>query len=48
MGQTSENSIAVKCRTRNSVSQRFLFEHGGCEVSVCLQKNRAAWKGCTQ
>ena len=20
----------------------------GCEVSMCLQKNEAVWKGCTQ
>ena len=45
MGQTSQNSIAVEHRARNSISQRFLFEHGGREVAVCLQKNEAAWTG---
>ena len=26
----------------------FLPYHGGYEVSECLQKNEAAWKGCSQ
>ena len=33
---------------RNSVGQRFLFQHGAYVVSVCLQKNKVTWKGCTQ
>ena len=46
--QEVENSTDLEPSRRKSFGQRFLFQHGGYEVSVCVQKNEAAWKGCTQ
>ena len=44
--QTGVNIIALEHSRSNSISQTFfLLKTGGYEVSVCLQKNKAA---CTQ
>ena len=39
--------FALEHGRRNGVGQRCLFWHEGFKVSVCLQKNEAAWKACT-
>ena len=42
------DSTTLEHSRRNHVGQRFLLWHGGYKISVYLQKNESAWKGCTQ
>ena len=37
-----------KLNNNKTLAMFFSFTHEGYEVSVCLQKNEGAWKGCTQ